>query len=113
MKEDHVPRTMAITLNWRQPLVTLECVKALQAMQHAQLDILVIDNGSGDDSVEILKQHEPSLEILELPENVGFAAGNNHGLRLAIARGYDFALLINNDPVTQGYSVFFEKCLQI
>lgn len=88
---------MAITLNWRQPLVTLECVQALQAMQHPQMDILVIDNGSGDDSVKILTEYEPAVEILELPENVGFAAGNNHGLRLAIARGYDFALLINND----------------
>jgi GT2 family glycosyltransferase len=92
------PRTLAITLNWRQPLITLECVNSLQAMQHPGLDILVIDNGSGDDSVEILKTHQdPAFEILELPRNFGFAAGNNHGLRLALDRGYDFALLINND----------------
>ena len=97
MTEDQRPRTLAITLNWRQPQVTLECVRALQALQNPELDILVIDNGSGDDSVEILKQHEPPVELLELPQNVGFAAGNNQGLQLAIDRGYDFALLINND----------------
>jgi GT2 family glycosyltransferase len=97
MIEDQRPRTLAITLNWRQPLVTLESVKALQAMQHPELDILVIDNGSGDDSLAVLKQHDPEFEIYELPQNVGFAAGNNHGLRMAFERGYDFALLINND----------------
>lgn len=97
MIENQRPRTLAITLNWRQPQVTLECVQALRAMQNPELDILVIDNGSGDDSVEILKQYEPPLELLELPQNVGFAAGNNQGLQLAIDRGYDFALLINND----------------
>jgi GT2 family glycosyltransferase len=91
-------RTLAITLNWRQPLITLACIKSLLAMQNSGLDILIIDNGSGDDSVELLKQHqETGFEILELPKNIGFAAGNNHGLRLAMERGYDFALLINND----------------
>lgn len=97
VNENQQPRTLAITLNWRQPHVTLECVEALQASQKVGLDILVIDNGSGDDSVQIFKQHEPAFELLELPKNVGFAAGNNHGLRLAIERGYNFALLINND----------------
>jgi GT2 family glycosyltransferase len=95
---ENQPRTLAITLNWRQPLVTLECVSALQAMHHPGLDILIVDNGSGDDSVPILKQHpDLAFEILELPQNVGFAAGNNRGLNVAIERGYDFALLINND----------------
>ena len=97
MTEEKRLRTLAITLNWRQPQVTLECVQALQAFPGPELDILVIDNGSGDDSVEILKRSEFSFEILDLPQNLGFAAGNNHGLRLAIDRGYEYALLINND----------------
>lgn len=91
------PRTLAITLNWRQPHVTLECVQALRAQQNCTLDILVIDNGSGDDSVRVLEQSNLPLDLLELPKNVGFAAANNHGLQLAWERGYDFALLINND----------------
>ncbi|MFN2117887.1 MAG: glycosyltransferase family 2 protein [Candidatus Promineifilaceae bacterium] len=98
MTNNKQPRTLAITLNWRQPFVTLECVEALQAMQNPGLDILVIDNGSGDESVETLRDYQnPAFEILELPQNVGFAAGNNYGLRLAIEIGYDFALLVNND----------------
>jgi hypothetical protein len=95
---DDQPRILAITLNWRQPLITLECIRALQAMQHPGLDILVVDNGSDDDSVPIFKEHHDlAFEILELTQNVGFAAGNNYGLLVAMDRGYDFALLINND----------------
>ena len=91
------PRTLAIVLNWRQPQVTLDCVQALLELEDADLDILVIDNGSGDDSGKILRGSEDSFEFLELPENAGFAAGNNHGLQMALNRGYDFALMINND----------------
>lgn len=97
MIEEPRQRTLAIILNWRQPQITLECVRALQALQEPNLDILVVDNGSGDDSCVVLKGFEPSIELLELPHNVGFAAGNNHGLRLAIDRGYDYALMLNND----------------
>lgn len=92
-------RVLAITLNWRQPGVTLECVGALRAMTAtAALDILVIDNGSGDDSVERLRgELPPSVAFLALPENIGFGPGNNTGLRRALDDGYDYALLINND----------------
>jgi GT2 family glycosyltransferase len=97
--EQKQPRTLAITLNWRQPEVTLKCIRALLAMEQPELDILVIDNGSGDDSVDKLKQSGLPFELLSLEKNVGFAAGNNRGLRLALERGYDFSLLINNDAV--------------
>lgn len=93
------PRVLAVVLNWRQPAMTLECVRALSAMTApAALDILVIDNGSGDGSAETLgRELPPAVELLALPENLGFGRGNNVGLRRALDDGYDFALLINND----------------
>ena len=91
------PRTLAIVLNWKQAGITLECVGALHAMQAPFLDILVIDNGSADDSVEIFKECQMDFRLLALPENLGFAAGNNQGLQLALDEGYDYALLVNND----------------
>jgi GT2 family glycosyltransferase len=91
------PRILAIILNWRQPHVTLDCVRALRAQDEPALDILVIDNGSADSSPTILRQSSEDFELVELPHNLGFAAGNNHGLRMALARDYDYALLINND----------------
>jgi len=90
-------RVLAIVLNWQQPDVSLECVQALRAMQGPLPDILVIDNGSNDNSVAALESRKEGFRLLTLPENLGFAAGNNHGLRLALEEGYDYALLINND----------------
>lgn len=90
-------RVLAIVLNWRQPSVTLACVAALRAMRTAHLDVLVIDNGSDDDSEAVLSSSPLDFRLLILGQNVGFAAGNNEGLRLALREGYDYALLMNND----------------
>jgi GT2 family glycosyltransferase len=91
------PPILAITLNWRQPQLTIACVRALQAMAYPRLDIMVIDNGSGDGSATILAEALPEVETVTLAENLGFAGGCNWGLRAATARGYTWALLINND----------------
>ncbi len=92
------PTVLAITLNWRQAETTLACVRALQAMAYPNLTILVIDNGSGDGSAEKLAAElPPEVRLRNLSENVGFAAGNNVGLREAIDQNFDFALLVNND----------------
>jgi hypothetical protein len=91
-------KVLAITLNWRQPEMTLDCVNALQAMAQSHLDILVIDNGSGDGSVQQLQERLPAnVALLPLSENLGFAAGCNVGLQQAIDQDYTYALLINND----------------
>ncbi len=91
------PSILAIMLNWQQPKVTLECVQTLQAMAYPRLDILVIDNGSSDDSPEVLGDALLVDQLLTLPQNLGFASGCNVGLKYAIEQGFDFALLINND----------------
>jgi GT2 family glycosyltransferase len=91
------PRILAIVLNWRQAPVTLTCVEALLAMSGPALDILVLDNGSGDDSVPFLQAHQEKFILQALPRNLGFSAANNIGLRQALDEGYDYALLVNND----------------
>lgn len=91
------PSILAIILNWQQAEITLQCVAALRKMPAPALDILVIDNGSADSSMAVLQKSQLDFRLLALPENLGFASGNNHGLRLALDEGYDYALLLNND----------------
>ena len=91
------PRSCVIIINWRQPAMTVECVQAVRQMTAANVDLLLIDNGSGDGSVEQLRQALPAVPLLALPENVGFAAGANRGLVRALRQGFDYALLLNND----------------
>lgn len=88
---------LVIILNWRQPTLTIECVRALQKSTYPHLKIMVIDNGSGDDSVAIMQQHLPDTKIMPLAENLGFAGGCNVGLRRAKEQAYSWVLLLNND----------------
>jgi GT2 family glycosyltransferase len=91
------PRTLIIILNWRQPQTTIACVKSALEMTDCTFEILIIDNGSHDDSVKRLQRALPEISLLCLPENLGFAGGANRGLDQAVARGFDYALLLNND----------------
>jgi len=59
-------------------------------------EVLVVDNGSTDGSVEYLRQSYPDVRILALPENLGFAEGNNAGVRAAL---HDVVVLLNNDMI--------------
>jgi GT2 family glycosyltransferase len=91
-------RILAITLNWQQPGVTQKCVQTLEAMNYPGLDILVVDNGSNDDSaVKLRASLSGKHKLLALPVNSGFAQGNNAALQIALQENYDYALLINND----------------
>lgn len=91
------PSVLVVIINWQQPEVTLECIRAVQAMSGPATDLLLIDNGSGDGSVARFEKTLPTVELLSLPENIGFASAANHGLGRAAAAGYSYALLLNND----------------
>ena len=86
-----------LVLNWSNRVCTLEC---LESLERAQLDgarVLMVDNGSTDGSVEAVRARFPAFEVLALPENRGFAGGNNAGTAHALAQGAGAVLLLNND----------------
>lgn len=60
-------------------------------------DVLVVDNCSSDGTRECIKSDYPEVELVESESNLGFGAGNNIGLRLALDRGYKFVYLLNQD----------------
>lgn len=75
----------------------MACVESCLGANDPRLRLLVVDNGSTDGSEAILRECFPSLEILQTGENLGFAGGNNAGIRHALAAGADLVLLLNND----------------
>ena len=76
----------AVVLNWNLPDLTLECLAALAASDEPLRPIVVVDNGSTDDSVARI-QGTPDVDLHALSTNRGFAAGANIGLRAALAAG--------------------------
>jgi GT2 family glycosyltransferase len=59
----------------------------------------VVDNGSTDGSVEAIRNRFPSVSILELEKNLGYAAGNNAGIQYAMESCADYVMILNNDTI--------------
>ena len=77
--------------------------KCLNSVEKSSLpaDVLVIDNGSTDGTLPLIRTDFPRTRIIETGENVGFGAANNRGLRIAHDERYDFVYLLNQDAWLQ------------
>ncbi len=93
------PRVFIIVLNWNRAADTIECVRSLQGVAYSNLDVLVVDNASVDGSVTALGAQFPELRVIRNAKNLGYAEGNNVGIRHALSRDADYVLLLNNDTV--------------
>ena len=78
-------------LKWIQ-----KCLRSVEKST-LQADVVLIDNGSTDGTLPLVRTDFPHTRIIETGENLGFGAANNIGLRLALDEGYDFAYLLNQD----------------
>jgi GT2 family glycosyltransferase len=88
-----------ILLHWNNAQDTLECLESLSRIQETEYETIVVDNGSTDGSLTTLQAAFPHHLYLENGENLGFAEGNNRGIALALDRGADLIVLLNNDTV--------------
>src|SRR5205823_1889527 len=95
------PRVGIIILNWNSYQVTSECLLSLRKLNYPNTEIVLVDNGSSDDSADRLQNEFPEIRVLRNPENLGFPGGNNVGIRYVLDRGADYLLLLNNDTVVQ------------
>ena len=86
-----------IVLNWNRPELTDRALEALRRLTPPAPRVLVVDNGSTDDSVARVSRLHPEVEILPLGENRGFAAGMNAGIRHVRSDGLRYVWLLNND----------------
>src|SRR5438552_1228619 len=66
-----------IVLNWNGWQDTLECLESLRRLDYPNFRVLVVDNGSTDDSVERFKKFSLQDELIETGRNLGYAGGNN------------------------------------
>jgi hypothetical protein len=88
-----------IILNWNGKDDTIECIKSIKRNNYKNYEITVVDNGSEDGSVSEIRKYflDSEVNIIENKRNLGFAGGNNVGIRYAIKGSADYILLINND----------------
>jgi len=87
-----------ILINWNSFGFTYDCITSIRQIVYLYYDIIVVDNGSTDQSDEKLKSHfKNSIILIQSNKNVGFTGGNNIGMRYAIDHKYEYCLLLNND----------------
>jgi GT2 family glycosyltransferase len=90
-------RVAIVVLSWNGCDDTLACLSSLAAVTYEPISVVVVDNGSRDGTVDAVRAAFPSVELLPQPTNLGFAEGNNVGIRHALARGSEYVLVLNND----------------
>lgn len=93
----------AVVLNWNNSEDTGECIGSLLKVVHPSLRVVVVDNGSTDGSGRRLKEAFPDVMVLQTGRNLGYAGGNNMGIRHALAHGAKWVLILNNDTVVDGH----------
>jgi GT2 family glycosyltransferase len=92
------PRVTAVVLNWERSRETKQCVNSLLQSGYPNLQIILVDNASKDDSLTELRYEFPQLSIIQNSTNFGFAKGCNIGIRKALSDpDCEFVLLLNND----------------
>lgn len=107
------PRVTCIVLNWNGWQDTIECLDALKACTYQDLTVIVVDNASTNDSVVRIGVAHPDILLLESGANLGFAGGNNIGVRYALSHGAEYVWLLNNDtkPAPHALSALVTKAL--
>ena len=96
-------RVAVIVLNWNGAEVLPACLDALRAQAGVEFAALIVDNGSDDGSREMAERACPEMDLLALPRNLGFAAGNNAGIEHVWRENpsVEFIALLNNDTCVQ------------
>lgn len=89
-----------LTLNGKE--VTIDCIQSLKNISFPDFKIIGVDNKSSDDTVAALKNLFPDVIIIENEKNLGFAGGNNVGIKYALTHlNPDYLLLLNNDTIVE------------
>jgi GT2 family glycosyltransferase len=87
-------RASVIIANWNGREFLSECLDSLAVQTFADFEVLLVDNGSSDGSLALVREHYPQVRIVSLNENTGFARGNNLGFSAASG---EYLLTLNND----------------
>ncbi len=96
-----MPRVAIVIVVWNGKADTMECLQSLDEDRYPNKEIIVVDNGSTDDSVAEIRRSFQSVVILQTGSNLGFTGGNNIGIRCALERQSDYIFLLNNDTTVE------------
>lgn len=91
MTEDLVT---VLVVNWNGERYLEACLRSLERQTRGKVEVILVDNGSTDSSLELVRQTFPEVQVIALKGNLGFSAAFNAGIRYARGR---YIALLNND----------------
>lgn len=96
-------RLAVVVLTWNGREDTLACLESLRRGEYIlpSYGVFVMDNGSADGTAGAVRAAHPWARLIENQANLGFAGGNNAGIKAAMAEGYPYILVLNNDTQVQ------------
>lgn len=89
----------AVIVNWNLKDDTVACIHSVVASGIPEANIILVDNGSHDESVFVLKQTFDAISLISNEQNLGFAAANNIGINVALKQSAEWVFLLNNDTI--------------
>ncbi len=92
----HVVIVIVTRNHWAE---TAACLDSLAAVDYPNFQTVVVDNGSTDETVTAVRRQYPDISVVDTGANLGYADGNNTGMRWALRRGAEYVLLLNNDTI--------------
>lgn len=90
-----------VLVNWNGLEFTAACLDSLRKVSYPDFEVIVVDNGSEHEEGKRLKIQFPEIHLIETGENLGFAGGNNVGIRKAMDGDFSHVLLLNNDTIVE------------
>ncbi len=97
MNMNSFPKIFIIILNYNGKDVIKNCLASVFKIDYPDFEVVLVDNNSADGSFEFAKANFSKAHFIKNEENLGYAAGNNAGIRFALERMADYILLLNND----------------
>ncbi len=89
-----------IIVNFNGYRDTINCINSLKRMSYSTYKIIVVDNDSTDISIEVLSRIDDII-LIKNKKNLGYAGGNNIGIRYALDKKCDYILILNNDTLVE------------
>lgn len=89
-----MPHIAVIVVNWNGSHLLRTCLGSLRAQTYPDFETILVDNGSTDDSLELVAREFPEVRVLPLTENLGLAGGTNAGIQITDA---PIIATLNND----------------
>ena len=91
------PSVYTIILNYNNYTDTVETIESVLSLNYGSNFILLIENSSDKTIIQKSRTTYPNLSIIENKKNLGYAGGNNIGIKAAIASGAEYIFLLNRD----------------